>query len=180
MGSDDFGDLSRPSEPRGGGDLLELVRAALGDPRGELELVLEDEEMGWLVRDGTRVSRLNLREIGRTDLDRRQRFATALAELVRRFDALRWTIDGLEVGRDYIVDYKHAELRRTFRQKGVLRAVSPWRTAEGIDGGGWSITLEVKPRFGKAVAMQVDTRVLTNIEPVDGPQTPTPRESEEA
>jgi hypothetical protein len=162
---DDFDDLSLPSRPGGAGDLASLIAAALGEGPGLLEIVPEDEEMAVLVRDGQRLSRLNLREVGTADPERRARFAAGLAELVRTFDRLHPTIAGLEVGHTYVVDYKHERLRRTFRAKGTLLRASGWRTADGVRGGGWMLTFEVRPRFGKPSELNVDTSILTRVEP---------------
>ena len=162
---DDFGDLSRPGPERGAGDLADLVANALGEAPGRLTVEREDEEMAWLVRDGIRLSTFNLRAAGSTDPERRAAFAKALAELVRRLDELRPTIDGLEVGRAYKVDYRHEKLRRIFRVKGSLVEVSTWRLAEGPTGGGWTLTLESRPRLGAPSTFHVDTDVLTRIVP---------------
>ncbi|MGE5459075.1 MAG: hypothetical protein ACM3WR_00460 [Solirubrobacterales bacterium] len=162
---EDFGDLSRPGPERGSGELSELVADALGEGPGEIAIEREDDEMAWLVRDGVRLSRFNLRAVAATDLDRRRAFAKALAGLTRRFDELRPTIEELEIGRPYAVDYKHEKLRRIFRVKGTLLEVSPWRPAEGPEGGGWTLTLESKPRFGAPSTFHVETDVLTRIVP---------------
>jgi hypothetical protein len=162
---DDFDDLSRPSGPGGAEDLAARIADALGEGPGRLEIVPEDEEMGVLVREGTRLSRLNLREVGTADPERRARFAAALAGLVRTFDRLHPTIAGLEVGRPYVVDYKHERLRRTFRAKGTFLRASEWRTADGVRGGGWTLTFEVRPRFGKPSELHVDTSILTRVVP---------------
>ena len=164
--SDDFEELSRPSPERSAGDLAGQVADALGEPPGRLEVERENEEdMAWLIRDGVRLSTFNLRAVGSADPERRTAFAKALAGLVHRFDELRPTIDSLEVGRPYVVDYKHEKLRRIFRVKGTLIEVSPWRPAEGPTGGGWTLTLESKPRFGAPSRFHVETAVLTRIVP---------------
>lgn len=160
---DDFDDLTQPSGGRRAGDLTAEIATALGEAPGRLTVEPEDDEMAWLSRDGVRLSRFNLRATGSADPGRRTAFADALAELVRRFDALRPTIDGLEIGRAYRVDYKHERLRRTFRVKGVLVEVSAWRPAEGPTGGGWMLTLESRPRFGGPSTFHVDTAVMTRI-----------------
>jgi hypothetical protein len=163
---DDFEDLSRPSGGSGADDLADAVVAALGEDPGRLALEPEGDEMAWLVRDGVRVSRVNLRAVASADPGRRDRFARALSDLVRRYDELRPTIEALEPGRSYRVDYKHEKLRRTFRVKGVLVEVSPWTTADGATGGGWILTLESSPRFGEPSRFHVGTDVLTRVVPV--------------
>jgi len=162
---EDLGDLSRPGPERGAGDLAELIASALGEAPGGLTVEREDEEMAWLVRNGVRLSTFNLRASSSADPERRAAFAKALAGLVRRFDELRTTIDGLEVGRAYKVDYKHEKLRRIFRVKGTLVEVSTWRPAEGPTGGGWMLTLESRQRFGAPTTFHVETDVLTRIVP---------------
>ena len=162
---EDFGDLSRPGPEHASGELTELVATALGEAPGRLTVEREDDEMAWLVRDGARLSRFNIRAVAAADPDRRLAFAEALARVARRYDELRPTIDGLEVGRPYTVDYKHEQLRRIFRVKGTLLEVSPWRPAEGPEGGGWTLTLESKPRFGAPSTFHVETAVLTRIVP---------------
>jgi hypothetical protein len=165
MGADDFGDLSRPSGARGAGPLAEEISAALGEPPGDVALEAEDEEMGWIVRDGVRLSRVNLPAVGSADPERRARFVQAIADLVTRFDAMRGTIDALEVGRRYRVDYQHERLRRTFRVTGELLEVSPWHPADGPTGGGWTLTLESRPRFGRPSRFRIQTDVVTDIAP---------------
>lgn len=165
MGADDFGDLSRPSGARGAGPLAEEISAALEEPPGDVALEEEDDEMGWIVRDGVRLSRVNFQAVGGADVERRARFVRAMADLVARFDEQRGTIDELEVGRRYRVDYKHERLRRTFRVTGELLEVSPWHPADGPTGGGWTLTLESRPRFGEPSRFQVQTDVVTGIAP---------------
>jgi len=67
MGADDFGDLSRPSGARGAGPLAEEISAALEEPPGDVVLEAEDDEMGWIVRDGVRLSRVNFQAVGGAD-----------------------------------------------------------------------------------------------------------------
>jgi hypothetical protein len=121
--------------------------------------------MAWLARDGVRVSRINLRSVASADPGRRDRFARALADLVRGYDELRPRIDALEPGRAYRVDWKNQKLRRIFRAKAVLVEVSPWTPADGVTGGGWTLTLESRPRFGEPSRFHVGTDVLTRIVP---------------
>ena len=163
--ADGFDDLSQPSPDRRAGDLATNVSVALGEPPGRIGVEPDDDEMAWLTRDEVRLSRFNARATGSAPPERRAAFAKALADLVRRYDELRPTIERLEVGRPYRVDYKHEKLRRTFRVKGTLLEVSPWREAEGASGGGWSLTLESNPRFGSPSRFRVDTDVMTNIVP---------------
>lgn len=162
--SDDFSDLSRPTSG-GAAELAAEVAAVIGEPPGRLALEADGDEMTWLVRDGVRLSRFNARAVDSVDPERRASFAQALAELVRRYERWAPTFATLEVGKPYVVDYKHERLRRMFRVKGVLVAVSPWRPADGPTGGGWTLTLESHPRFGSPSTFHVDTDVLTRIAP---------------
>lgn len=162
---DDFRDLTQPGPERAAGDLARQVADALGEPPGRLTVEREDEEMAWLARDGVRLSSFNLRSVGAAEAGRRADFVKALAELIRRYDELRPTLEGLEPGRPYVVDYKHEQLRRSFRVKGTLLEVSAWEPAEGPAGGGWTLTLESKPRFGPPSRFRVQTDVLTRIVP---------------
>jgi hypothetical protein len=160
---DGFDDLVQPSPERRAGDLAADVSAALGEPPGRISVEPEDDEMAWLTREGVRLSRFNARATGSAPPERRAAFAKALADLVRRYEELWPTIEQLEVGREYRVDYKHDRLRRTFRVKGTLLEISPWREAEGATGGGWRLTLESRPRFGSPSRFHVDTDVMTKI-----------------
>lgn len=165
---DDFDDLARPEDPGAvAADLAAEVAAALGEPadRARVELADDGREMAWLVRDGIRISRFNAAALSRTGTDRRRAFAEALAALARTLDGLRDTIDALEIGRRYTVDTRNSGLRRTFRSTGVLREISPFRPADGTTGGGWSLTFEVRPRFGRPTALHVETNALARIEP---------------
>lgn len=163
--AEDFEDLSRPSGASGAGPLADELAAALDEPPGDIVVEPEGDEMGWVLRDDVRVSRVNLRTLGTADPDRRERFVRALADLITRFDEQRGTIDELEVGRRYAVEYKHERLRRTFRVTGELLEVSAWHPADGPTGGGWTLTLESRPRFGKPSRFHVATDVLTKIVP---------------
>lgn len=163
--TDDFRDLTQPGPERAAGDLARQIAETLGEPTDRLAVEPEDEEMAWLLRDGVRLSSFNLRAVGAAEADRRAGFVEALAGLVRRYEELRPTLEGLEPGKQYVVDYKHERLRRIFRVKGTLIDVSPWQPAEGPSGGGWTLTLESRPRFGEPSRFRVQTDVLTRIVP---------------
>lgn len=162
--SEGFADLSRPG-PEAAAALPTLVAAALGEPPDRLSLDVERGDLAWLVRDGVRLCSLNPSAVAAADPARRAAFAEALAGLVRRYEELRRTLEGLEVGRAYRVDYKHERLRRTFRVKATLLGVGPWRPAEGPEGGGFTLELETRPRFGSPSTFHVGTEVLTRIVP---------------
>jgi hypothetical protein len=74
-------------------------------------------------------------------------------------------ITSLEVGRRYRIDWRHEQLRRTFRATGTLRSIEE-TPAEAPDQTArrW-LMLDVKPRFGKAAVQRVDVAMLRSIEP---------------
>jgi hypothetical protein len=167
---DDFEDLARPSGAGPGPDaaasLAAEIVAALKETAGRLEVVPDEGEMAWLVRDDRRVSWFNLAAAERAGGVRRKGLVRAFAELIRRDDAQRPLIEGLVVGRRYRLHYKNDEIRRIFRVKAVLRAVSEFRHAEGVAGAGWTLTLETKPAFYPPVTFDVDTSTLVDITPL--------------
>lgn len=162
--AEDFSDLARRG-PEAAGDLPALVAAALGEPPERFALEVEREDLAWLTCDGVRLCSVNPAAVGAADPARRSAFAEALAGLVRRYETFRAMLAGLEPGRTYRVDYKHEKLRRTFRVKAVLRKVGPWRPAEGPEGGGFTLELETRPRFGSPATFHVGTEILTRIVP---------------
>jgi hypothetical protein len=161
---DGFEDLAGAPEPDASWDLASAVSTALGEEPGRVEMQA-DGDRAWLVRDGLRVSSIDPAAVDRTDAERRERFARALADLVRRVDELRPTVEALEPGRVYRVDYKHERLRRMFRVKATLIEVSAFRPASGVSGGGWTLRFETHPRFGTSTGFEVDTAVLSRIVP---------------
>ena len=167
---DDFDDLAHPSGAGSGPDaaaaLAADIAAALEEPADRLEVDPDQREMAWLVRDGRRISWFNLAAAERTGGSRRPALVRAFAAMIRRYDAQRPTIEGLVVGRRYRLHYKNDELRRIFRVKAVLLAVSAFHHAEGVVGAGWTLTLETKPAFYPPVTFDVDTSTLVDIAPV--------------
>jgi hypothetical protein len=167
---DDFEDLARPSGAGPGPDaaasLAADIVAALKETAGRLEVVPDEGQMAWLVRDDRRVSWFNLAAAERAGGARRKGLVRAFAELIRRDDAQRPLIEGLVVGRRYRLHYKNDEIRRIFRVKAVLRGVSEFRHAEGVTGAGWTLTLETKPAFYPPVTFDVDTSTLVDITPL--------------
>lgn len=84
-----------------------------------------------------------------------------------RADRTRPGIDiaSLDVGRRYRVDWKHEQLRRTFRSTGTLLSIEETPpTTPGGEPERW-LTFEVKPRFGRATVQRVDVATLRSIEP---------------
>ena len=167
---DDFDDLARPSGagagPEAAAALASDISAALGEPADRLNVRPDQSEMAWLVRDGRRISWFNLAAAERAGGSRRPRLVRTFAGMIRKYDALRPTIEGLEVGRRYRLHYKNDELRRIFRVKAVLRGVSAFHHAEGVAGAGWTLTLETKPAFYRPVTFDVDTSTLVDITPM--------------
>lgn len=167
---DDFDDLARPSGAGPGPDaaaaLAADIAAALEEPADRLEVRPDQGEMAWLVRDGRRISWFNLAAAERTGGSRRPGLVRAFAGMIRQYDALRPTIEGLVVGRRYRLHYRNDELRRIFRVKAVLRAVSAFHHAEGVAGAGWTLTLETKPALYRPVTFDVDTSTLVDIAPL--------------
>lgn len=164
---DDFEDLARPSGAGPGPDaaarLAAEVTAALEEPAERLEVLPDQGEMAWLLLDGRRISWFNLAAAERAGGTRRAGLVRAFAGMIRRYEELRPTIEGLVVGERYRLHYKNDELRRIFRVKAVLRAVSAFRHAEGVAGAGWTLTLETKPAFYPPVTFDVDTSTLVDI-----------------
>jgi hypothetical protein len=74
-------------------------------------------------------------------------------------------IASLEVGHRYRVDWRHEQLRRTFRATGTLLSVDETPAATPGQPPGRSLTFEVKPRFGPAALQHVDIATLRSIEP---------------
>ncbi len=169
MGGNAFDELAGPSgerpHPRSAADLAAEIASALGEPPGRLRVEPDGPEMAWLVRDGRRLSWLNLREAERLNAERRRELVRSLRDVVRRIDELASTIERLEVGRAYAVEYTNPRIRRTFRVKAVLRSVSELHPGRGVSGAGWTLGFESRPRFGAPGTFEVDTSVLTRIEP---------------
>jgi hypothetical protein len=169
-GGDDFDDLARPSGadpgPEAAAALASDISSALGEPADRLKVRPDQGEMAWVVRDGRRISWFNLAAAERTGGSRRPRLVRTFAGMIRQYDELRPTIEGLVVGRRYRLHYKNDELRRIFRVKAVLRGVSAFHHADGVAGAGWTLSLEMKPAFYRPVTFDVDTSTLVDITPM--------------
>jgi hypothetical protein len=70
----------------------------------------------------------------------------------------------LEIGKRYRVDWKHEQLRRTFRSTGTLLSIEVTPATPPEEPEGW-LAFEVKPRFGRASVQRVDVATLRSIEP---------------
>ncbi len=76
----------------------------------------------------------------------------------------RIDVASLTVGDHYRVDWRHEQLRRTFRFKGTLLAIEETpATDEAAER--MSLAFEVKPRFGAATVQRVELRTIRTIEP---------------
>ncbi len=75
-------------------------------------------------------------------------------------------ISALVAGRRYRVDWRHEGLRRSFRATGTFLSIET-TPATGLGGEPtrW-VTLEVKPRLGKATVQRVDVATLRSIQPL--------------
>jgi hypothetical protein len=77
----------------------------------------------------------------------------------------RIDVASLQVGSHYRVDWRHEQLRRTFRFKGTLLSIEEVpATGEAVERE-TSLAFEVKPRFGSATVQRVDLTALRIIEP---------------
>jgi hypothetical protein len=169
MGGNPFDELAGPSgedpHPRSAADLAAEITSALDEEAGRVRIEPDDREMAWLVRDGRRLSWFNLTEAERLNADRRATLVRSFRDLVRRIDELWPTIEGLEVGRSYAVEYTNPGIRRTFRVKAALRSVSEFRPGRGVSGAGWTLRFESRPRFGAPGTFEIDSSTLVRIEP---------------
>ena len=73
-------------------------------------------------------------------------------------------LTSLEIGRRYRVDWRHEELRRTFRATGTLRSIEESPQEASDQTARRCLMLEVKPRFGKTTVQRVDVAMLRSIE----------------
>ncbi len=161
-----FEDLARPSgsgSPDSASRLAAEISDSLGESPGRLAIVPDERDMAWLLRDGRRLSWFNLSVADRPAGERRTRLVRSFADLVARYDRLRPTIEGLQVGRRYEVQYKDAYLRRNFRSKSVLLEVSEFQHADGVDGGEWVLLFEDKPAFYPPTTIEVHSSSLVEI-----------------
>jgi hypothetical protein len=77
----------------------------------------------------------------------------------------RIDVASLQVGGHYRVDWRHEQLRRTFRFTGILLSIEEVpATGEAVEPQA-SLAFEVKPRFGSAAVQRVDLTALRTIEP---------------
>lgn len=74
-------------------------------------------------------------------------------------------VGALEVGARYRVDWRHAELRRSFRFVGTLLSVEPEPGSAGDAETAHILRFEVKPRFGKPAVETVHQATLIEVVP---------------
>ncbi len=77
----------------------------------------------------------------------------------------RIDVASLQVGGRYRVDWRHQQLRRTFRFKGMLLSIDQTPAADPAAEPDTSLAFEVKPRFGAATVQRVDLATVRAIEP---------------
>jgi hypothetical protein len=77
----------------------------------------------------------------------------------------RIDVASLHVGGHYRVDWRHEQLRRTFRFKGTLLSIEETPATGEVAEPQTSLAFEVKPRFGSATVQRVDLTTLRTIEP---------------
>ena len=77
----------------------------------------------------------------------------------------RLDLASLQVGGQYRVDWRHDQLRRTFRFNGTLLAIEETPAADGSAEPTTSLAFEVKPRFGAAAVQRVELSTIRTIEP---------------
>ena len=75
----------------------------------------------------------------------------------------RIDVASLQVGDRYRVDWRHEQLRRTFRFKGTLLAIE--ETLDAMAEPKTSLAFEVKPIFGAAAVQRVELSTIRMIEP---------------
>jgi len=77
----------------------------------------------------------------------------------------RIDLASLQVGAQYRVDWRHEQLRRTFRFKGTLLAIEETAPTDETAEPQTSLAFEVKPRFGAATVQPVELSTIRAIEP---------------
>ena len=77
----------------------------------------------------------------------------------------RIDVASLQVGAHYRVDWRHEQLRRTFRFKGTLLSIEETPATDDAAEPHTSLAFEVKPRFGDATVQRVELATIRTIEP---------------
>jgi hypothetical protein len=167
MGGDAEDPLDRLGRTPGGDarfmrTLADRVSAALNEDDA-VGVERDDDGAAWLVRGGTRITTFDpatMTSLSPADADRA---IAAFAELVRRYDRERGFLGDLAIGTRVRVDHRHSRLRRTFRTTGTVRAVSAFRPGAGVRPGGWSVELDVYPRFGKPAVQPIESETIVAV-----------------
>jgi hypothetical protein len=143
-----------------------LVSAALGEGGGAVAVRVDEDGAAWIVRGGVHVTRFDPGAMASLSPADAERAVTAFAELIRRYDRERALLDDLAAGAKVRVDYKNTGLRRVFRTTGTVRSVSAFRSGVGVRAGGWTVDLEVRPRFGKPAVQRIESESITEVTPL--------------
>jgi len=77
----------------------------------------------------------------------------------------RIDVASLRMGDRYRVDWRHEQLRRTFRFKGTLLAIEETPALDAMAEPKTSLAFEVKPIFGAAAVQRVELSTIRMIEP---------------
>ena len=77
----------------------------------------------------------------------------------------RIDVAALRVGDHYRVDWRHEQLRRTFRFKGTLQAIEETSAVDDDGEPQTTLAFEVKPRFGSATVQRVELATIRTIQP---------------
>jgi hypothetical protein len=152
--------------PAGGEDFLASLPSRLAERLGGEAPFLrhDDDRTVWLVLEGTDVIRFDPEVAASLSAGDRERMIAGFAELLSRFRLERDLLDGVAVGDRIRIDVKDKRLRRTFRHTGTVVERSDYRPAVGLEPGGWTLELEIKPRFGSATTMRVDSARLVAVQ----------------
>jgi hypothetical protein len=142
--------------------LPDRVGAALGEERA-VAVELDQEGAAWLVRAGQRITTFDPAAMTSLSPADAERAIAAFAELVRRYDQERGFVDDLAVGSRVRVDYRHEGLRRTFRTTGTVRSVSAFRPGSGVRAGGWTVEIDVHPRFGRPAIQPIESETIAEV-----------------
>jgi hypothetical protein len=138
------------------------VSAAL-DEENAVDVELDQEGAAWLVRAGDRVTEFDPGAMASLSPADAVRAVRAFAELVRRYDRERGFLDDLTAGLRVRIDYRHSGLRRTFRTTGTVLSVSAFRPGSGVRAGGWTVEIDVRPRFGKPAVQPIESEAIVEV-----------------
>jgi hypothetical protein len=167
MRGDDEDPLDRLGRtPRDDARFLETLPGLVSEALAEDDAVgveIDREGAAWLVRAGERVTTFDPGAMASLSPSDAHRAVAAFAELVRRYDRERRYRDDLAVGLRVRVDYRHQGLRRTFRTTGTVRSVSGFRPGSGVRAGGWTVEIDVRPRFGRPAVQPIESDAIVAV-----------------